>query len=567
MLALRDGSYSTGRTGPTPRIKLVVGQPPMRPNLDRLAAAYHATAWVLGREAAALLPLEGLADTSIRPSWSWQAAALADALEQVAPAMARDGRVVQLTEPGPESIVATALGGSSAKYRLLDVRLAEDSDRDGPGIVELLPPGGVLPPGPRTRGNVPLDPVPGGAGDPNMVPGRGIFGAPERVEDRPFSAVDTARIVTSTAVETLRARGEPASFARLLGAILVGLDRAGQLRRLVDASPPRETGIHADDDRRDATDRSPGTPAPVPLSSSGHEAAPDVVEQLLSLIREELGRPTQRRLTEIEPDRWWLADPQDVATAAVPLADRVEWSVFSLLSTAGPLTETAFLERIASLFTGHDLPEERLVRACLESYRSPDSTPDLLVTNDDLVRRSQEHTELLALIAEAGHRLGMRIWIGRREQSRRYGSGTLGDLLGRSEDHLYLGRTGRAAEELAEVDAIWYLRGKVVLLFEVEWTAMIGEPLLGRHVYIPPDDNLIRFLVIPPERTELVRYKLARSPLLRAAMNRGTWHIIKSDHLRTFLARDPLALDDLEPYLGLDPAIERGSEQMALFGG
>ena len=73
-------------------------------------------------------------------------------------------------------------------------------------------------------------------------------------------------------------------------------------------------------------------------------------------------------------------------------------------------------------------------------------------------------------------------------------------------------------------------------------------------------------MVIPPERTELVRYKLARSGLLRAAMEKGNWHIVKSNHLRRFLARDPLELGDLEPFLGLDPAVERAGEQMPLFG-
>jgi hypothetical protein len=106
----------------------------------------------------------------------------------------------------------------------------------------------------------------------------------------------------------------------------------------------------------------------------------------------------------------------------------------------------------------------------------------------------------------------------------------------------------------------------VAFLFEVEWTAMLGEPLLRRHARIAPDESLVRFLVIAPERTELVRYKLSHSPLLRAAVDEGNWHVIKSNHLRAFLARDPLELDDLQPFLGLDPDLERGSEQMALFG-
>ena len=561
-LGLRDDPNAYGRTAPTPRVRLVLGQPPMRPSLERLAATYHATAWVLGREATASLTLDGLAGASLRAPWTWQAMAIGRALEAVEPALARDGRVVQLVDGGPEAIVATVLGGAIAGYRLLSARLS-DPDDDAAAIIELLPPGGRLPPGPRTRANVGLEPVPGGAGDPEIVPARGLFGAPERFDDRPFSAADAARTVTETAVETLLARGEPARHERILGEILVGLDRAGQLRRLATATlsgdPPSEVV--------DEPGGSAGTAGRVRRVPAERDANPDPVERLLALIRDELGRPTQRRLVEIEPGRWWLAEPEDVAGAAAPLADRVEWGVYSLLSTAGPISETAFFERIGSMFTGHDLADQGLVRACLESYRSLASTPDRMITSDDLLRRSQEHTELLALIARSGHRLGMRVWIGRREQTRRLGDGLLGDLLEPGEQRVYLGGIGPAGDDLAEVDGIWYVRGKVAFLFEVEWTAMLGEPLLRRHARVPPDDALIRFLVIAPERAELVRYKLDRSPLLRAALDSGTWHIIKSDHLRAFLARDPLDLADLEPYLGLDPSMERSGEQMPLFGG
>jgi hypothetical protein len=49
-------------------------------------------------------------------------------------------------------------------------------------------------------------------------------------------------------------------------------------------------------------------------------------------------------------------------------------------------------------------------------------------------------------------------------------------------------------------------------------------------------------------------------------METGNWHVLKWNHLRSFLARDPLSLGDLEPYLGLDPVVERSGDQMALFG-
>ena len=606
LVALRDDPNAYGPTTPTPRVRLVVGQPPLRPSLDRLGIGYHGTSWVLGREAASMLPLDALSGGSLRVPWSWQTTSLAAALETVEPSLARDGRVVQIVEAAPEAIVATVLAGAVAGYRLLSARLA-DADDDSAAIVELVPPGARLPPGPRTRANVGLEPVPGGAGDPDIVPSTRLFGAPERFDERPFSATDAARTVSDVAVETLKERGEPARFERLLGEILVGLDRAGQLRRLVmataadvadSATGPAPTDLSASDDSGDSRSASgsdspadpgsaggadtdmlphaagvretetPGRGAPVPGRRSTRGDPPtDAVDRLVALVRDELARPTQRRVVEVEPGRWWLADRDDLADAAVPLADRVEWAVFSLLSTAGPLSERAFYERIASLFAGHDIPEQGLVEACLDSYRSLASTPERLLTTDDLLGRSQEHTELLAALAEAGRRLKMRIWIGRREQTRRLPNGVLGDLLDDGEKQAHLGIVSSAAEELAEVDCIWYVRGVVGFLFEVEWTAMLGEPLLRKHARIPPDEGLIRFLVIAPERAELVRYKLARSSLLRAALDAGTWHIIKSNHLRTFLARDPLDLDDLEPYLGLDPSVERSAEQMALFGG
>ncbi len=284
-------------------------------------------------------------------------------------------------------------------------------------------------------------------------------------------------------------------------------------------------------------------------------------------LRDELGRPDHRRLTEIESGRWWLAGRDDRDAAAVPLADRVEWSVFSLLSTAGPLSEAAFYERIAGLFSGPDLPDETLVRACLESYRSRASTADRLLTGDDLLRRSVEHGELLALLADVGHGMGFSVWLGLRQQERRVGGRPLGDRLSERERRAFLPLVSRApAEVLEEVDCIWYVRGRATILFEVEWTAMLSDAVLGRHTRIPTDERTVRFLVIVPERAELVRHKIERSPVLRAALEAGNWHLLKANHLRTFAAADPASLAELEPYLGLDPRAERTGEQLALFG-
>jgi hypothetical protein len=271
-------------------------------------------------------------------------------------------------------------------------------------------------------------------------------------------------------------------------------------------------------------------------------------------------------VTEIEPGHWWLATPQDISHAALPLADRVEWAVFSLLTTSGRLTESALFERIATMFRGHDTPDAGLVRACLDSYRSLASTSDTLRTNDELQARYAQHSAVLADVIEYGHRLGMRVWVKRSEQTREVGGTLLGDLLEEQERRAYLPLILHApVEALEAVDAIWYVRGKLTFLFEVEWTAMLGEPLLTRGARIPQVDDLVRFLVVVPERTELVRYKLARSPVLREAMDRGNWYILKSTHLRRLIEEEGADLERLRPLLGLDPDIETAGEQLPLF--
>jgi hypothetical protein len=411
-----------------------------------------------------------------------------------------------------------------------------------------------VPGGPRTRAGRPLPLEPGGAGDQDLVRSDRLFSPPQRHGDAPFSPADAARAFVDAAVDVLKLRGEPVAFDGLIGEILVGLDRAGHLRRLALPSAfPVDPGVGGGTGRDGAAGLLPG-PA-------------DHVDRILGLVRESLAAASGTRLLALDGDRWWLGDRADRDAAAVPLADRVEWAVYSVLSTAGPLTEAAFTDRVAGLFAGPDFPDQPLVRACLDSYRSRSSTPDRLTTDDDLTRRSQEHGELIARLVDTGHRLGFACWVGARQQGRLVGGLPLAARLDQREivSPPYLGRV--RPDDLEDVDVVWYIRGRTALLWEVEWTAMLGDTVLRRHARMPADERVIRFLVVLPERAELVRHKLGRSPILRTQLEEGGWHILKANHLREWAGRERVELGDLEPLLGLDPAVERTGGQLSLFGG
>ncbi|MGZ6256256.1 MAG: hypothetical protein ACXWMB_04490, partial [Candidatus Limnocylindria bacterium] len=273
--------------------------------------------------------------------------------------------------------------------------------------------------------------------------------------------------------------------------------------------------------------------------------------------------PSLVRLGEVDRPLWWLRHPE---LDEAPLADRVEWATFSILTTAGRLDEASFLERIYVLFPGLEAPDEELVRACLTAYAAV-GEKGILRTEEDLGDRQRDHARIIGTLVDYGHRLGLRAWVGRREHDRPYAGTTLLERLRDDERRAYLPLIVRApAETLAAIDAIWYVRGRMAFMFDVEWTAMLGDPILRRGCQIEPTDHQARFCVFPAERTELLRLKLDRSPWLRAEVARQNWHFLKWQHLEGLAARDGASLDWLEPILGLDPLIERGGEQLTMFG-
>jgi hypothetical protein len=210
--------------------------------------------------------------------------------------------------------------------------------------------------------------------------------------------------------------------------------------------------------------------------------------------------------------------------------------------------------------------DEELVRAGLAAYVAPGELGSL-GTNDDAAARADDHARVIAALVDYAHRLGLRAWVASREHDRRFEGRTLAERLTDEERRVYLPLVIRApGDALGAVDVIWYVRGRLSFLFEVEWTAMVGDAILNRGRQIPVGEQQARFLVVPAERAELLRLKLERSPWLRAEIERQNWHVLKWQHLDTLASRDGARLEWLEPVLGLDPLIERGGEQLTMFG-
>ena len=519
VLWLRARPAVVGQYLPAEGIDLVIGAPPPGPSIDELSFEYLATAWVLGREAAETLRLEPLFGSGAHPEGA-EITALRHGLVSATGALKPGGWCTLLLESGsPERLLSSALAGVGAGMELVDV-IHRQSEQHGEGIVlHLRKPSGED----RLRQAVRPSPLRLGA-----TAGHLTYPELAAAIDRSVGAL-------------LRDRGEPATLTRVVAAITVELARTGLLRRL-------------------AGSRASGEDGPAGRIDGG---GPHL---LADLVREELWRedhPTLVRLGDDDRPQWWLRAPE---LAERPLADRVEWATWSILATAGRIDEAGFFDRIYRLFPGLQAPDEELVRACLDAYVAVGERGSI-GTEDDLGRRTDDHARMIATLVDYGHRLGLRTWVASREHERPFGGRRLADRLTDEERRVYLPLVVRApADALGAVDAMWYVRGKLAFLFEVEWTAMVGDTILGRGREIPSDEQQARFLVLPAERADLLRTKLGRSPWLRSEMERQNWHVLKWQHLDTLAARPGARMEWLEPILGLDPLIERGGEQLTIFG-
>jgi len=519
VLWLRSRASVVGQYLPAEGVDLVLSAPPASPSIDELSFEYLATSWILGREAAETLRLEPIFGGGGHGSGA-EATAFRHGLASAVGALKPGGWCCLLVEGSdPERLLSTAVAAASTGLELVDV-IHRESGRTGDGVVLHL-----RKPSAEDRLRRAVSPSPLRLG----------------VEGGHLTYPELADGIERATTELLRGRGEPAGLLRMVAAVIAELGRTGLLRRL---AATRAGDDEAPDDRIEA-----GGP-----------------HLLASLVREELWRgdhPTLLRIGDEARPEWWLRDPQ---LAETPLADRVEWATWSVLSTAGRIDEPGFFDRIYRLFPRLQAPDEELVRACLAAYVAPGELGSL-GTEDDLTRRTDDHARVIASLAAYGHRLGLRAWIASREHDRVVDGSPLVERLVEDERRVYLPLVIRApADVLGAVDAIWYVRGKLAFLFEVEWTAMISDAVLRRGREIPVGEQQARFFVIPAERGELLRLKLQRSPWLRSEMERQNWHVIKWQHLDTLVARTGARMEWLEPILGLDPLIERGGEQLTMFG-
>jgi hypothetical protein len=140
----------------------------------------------------------------------------------------------------------------------------------------------------------------------------------------------------------------------------------------------------------------------------------------------------------------------------------------------------------------------------------------------------------------------------------------LGDLMTEAARTVDVSRgSGIRSDALEYIDCAWYDKGHTVFLWQLEWTARLHRSVIALGEAVPDEDRIFRFFAIADERRALAEFKLRRAAGIADVVRRRGWRFVKWGPLRSWATRPDVALDLLEPVLGLSPEVEQTGQQLA----
>ena len=251
------------------------------------------------------------------------------------------------------------------------------------------------------------------------------------------------------------------------------------------------------------------------------------------MVDEALGKDAKAPFSSQEWEARFAADatlpmlwPQQPIESAAPLGDRVEMAAMQILRDTLMLRREDCEDMLYRQFPGLLTPERDLVAACLDSY-GEEATPGYirLRAEDQPERLRLAVGEVVAELEALGRRMGL-----------------------------------VAVRDRAPYHVAW-IAGGAVYAFLFTSAAAIG-PLTS---FSPPEEGVIRHLVVPESRLALLRLKLRRSPIYGRILQQGDWELARRTHIQALLKASQVDIHSLKQIVGLHPIIDQAEAQIPLF--
>ncbi|MBI2845302.1 MAG: hypothetical protein HYX86_02015 [Chloroflexi bacterium] len=224
---------------------------------------------------------------------------------------------------------------------------------------------------------------------------------------------------------------------------------------------------------------------------------------------------------EAQEDLHWLADRSEKIP---PLLDRVEEAARQVVEKSSPLSFHQAQEEVYRQFPGSLTPPRDMVETALLAY-GREAEGMLWPSSTDI---QKEKAKVLDILQQLGERLDFKVI---------------------------------SSSETKHSDLEWEEGEKTLYRFVIRSTARVAEFYRWAIESKGPERLLI---AIPDTLSDLLRLKLAWSPILRQRLLSAGWDFVKFGLIREMAAQEKIERHDLAKIIGLLPPAETKEAQLPL---
>jgi 16S rRNA G966 N2-methylase RsmD len=260
----------------------------------------------------------------------------------------------------------------------------------------------------------------------------------------------------------------------------------------------------------------------------------DYKGEILKVLKQKTGSDgiftAQENIDSKAGDYWWFREPQSVINFPdMPLKDRVEETVLSILRRKVTVKLDDVLSELFQTYPNGLTPDPRNIKNVLEKYAFQSNGK--WKKKDETIEDVTEHTRIIELITKIGKKIGLLIYIGKREQPEFCESGVrLRDIATLNSLASVEDISNKFQKERVEmIDTVWVVKNKINCVFEVENSTNFSSAIIrGSNI----DKSIHKFMIIPIERElELKNYK---DPLFVASFVENNWKYMTYTDIERF---------------------------------
>jgi DNA modification methylase len=214
---------------------------------------------------------------------------------------------------------------------------------------------------------------------------------------------------------------------------------------------------------------------------------------------------------------WWFVEPKEfIKYPDRLLTDRVEDTILSYLRRKTAVTFDEILAEIFVKYPNGLTPDIKSIDKILKRIATQ-SGGKWLYKGQEIEMEFTRHTEILYILSEVGHKMGYKVFIGKREQPEPYKNGKLTDYADfKTLSHLKFDKEKLSRIEM--IDMIWLNGDTIEYVIEVENSTKFTS---GVQRASNLDSSIPKIMILPDYRKK--EFLSTNDPLFKDSFKSFSW--------------------------------------------